>query len=1080
VQAVLATDGRVVCDRCRLADRFFSRLRGLLGRGELPAGDGLLLSPGSSVHTFFMRFAIDVVFLDRDLRVVGVAPNLRPWRLAGRRGVRHVLELSAGEAERRGIGAGEQLALGDADATVRRTPGRARWALLAVLAVVILAVGGGVALAVPKAPVPTGPAPGAMVDGLPAFAWSAVAGAEEYEFQIAADSGFNSSVLGGGQDDFRTKNLRATLQLTVPNGTYWWRVRAIARTGRPSAWSSGRSFRKNWAPATQLLSPVGGTGVVYPRTPLALRWSPVAGARKYLVALATDPNLGSLVKLNGPGGMAETTATSFTPGIALAPGTYYWGVTPEDAENNKGVPSRVASFVWSWPSTTTLNVTDLASAPELFDPRFSWSPVAGAARYEVEINSSVDFAPGSKVCCTGTTLNTQISPTTVFKDNTYYWRVRAIDIDGNAGVWNNGPDFTKTFDNVPPVAGTSIKDVRLRDNTSDPGADTDVAPGYQTQVPVITWDPVPGAASYQVDVAPYTVSGCFWTAPPSMGHWTVTVATNYWAPIGTGWNGVKPYPDSQSVATDSAPFAAGKYCARIRARSDRASSQDVYGDYTYLDPDSLGWAFEWTGYPTGSPCSPSCTLAYQGSGDYLTPVTGTTAGQTPFFAWQPLAGAQSYFVIVAKDPSFTNIVDYAFTQLPVYAPRTSTGPTTYSDETTLYYWAVLPEAGSNGAGTAGDPLLAAPQSFEKRSVPPTKLSPAPAHVFLDEPSFQWTPVVGARTYRLQVAQDPSFGTLLDDVTTDSTAYSSNTTYPADTVLYWRVRANDENNVGLTWSTTGTFQKRLASPAGSGNATIGDFIPTWAWNPVHGAVSYDLSADLPNGTHRDATGLRSPAVTPTLMYGTGIFHWRVRAEFPRSSAGLIPGPYSSLYSFARTIKEPTGAQAQYGRDWILLRWNAKPGARAYRVQISGTPDFATPLQNVVTDNTAYAPTLEYRGQLGVDPGRLYWRVAAMDEGNNLGDFTQPQLITRIRRMEVAIQGTLRRGRSSSVTIQVSNFETGSGVPRARLTIVGAGIRRKATVSVSGYLRVTLRPRRGRLVVRATHRGYSPTSTTYAVR
>jgi uncharacterized membrane protein (UPF0127 family) len=109
VQAVSVDDGRIVCQRCTVADGFVSRLRGLLGRRELPAGDGLLLSPSSSVHTLFMRFPIDVVFLDRGLQVVGVSSDVRPWRLTGRRGSRHVLELAAGQARALGIRAGERL-----------------------------------------------------------------------------------------------------------------------------------------------------------------------------------------------------------------------------------------------------------------------------------------------------------------------------------------------------------------------------------------------------------------------------------------------------------------------------------------------------------------------------------------------------------------------------------------------------------------------------------------------------------------------------------------------------------------------------------------------------------------------------------------------------------------------------------------------------------------------------------------------------------------------------------------------------------------------------------------------------------
>jgi uncharacterized protein len=88
-------------------------MKGLLGRSSLPAGEGVLIRPAGSIHTFFMRFPIDAVFLTRDLEVVDVAADLRPWRLAGRRGAHAVLELPAGEAARRGIRRGERLVLGE-------------------------------------------------------------------------------------------------------------------------------------------------------------------------------------------------------------------------------------------------------------------------------------------------------------------------------------------------------------------------------------------------------------------------------------------------------------------------------------------------------------------------------------------------------------------------------------------------------------------------------------------------------------------------------------------------------------------------------------------------------------------------------------------------------------------------------------------------------------------------------------------------------------------------------------------------------------------------------------------------------
>jgi len=107
--ALANDDGTVVCERCLLAETPLARMRGLLGRSGLPVGEGLLLRPAASIHTAFMRFPIDAVFLDSTDRVLKVAPELAPWRMASCRGARAVLELPAGEASRRGLAPGTSL-----------------------------------------------------------------------------------------------------------------------------------------------------------------------------------------------------------------------------------------------------------------------------------------------------------------------------------------------------------------------------------------------------------------------------------------------------------------------------------------------------------------------------------------------------------------------------------------------------------------------------------------------------------------------------------------------------------------------------------------------------------------------------------------------------------------------------------------------------------------------------------------------------------------------------------------------------------------------------------------------------------
>src|SRR5262245_15534827 len=113
-------DGRIVCERVIVADRAHRRMRGLLGRRRLNPGQGMVLRPAFAIHTHFMHFPIDVVFLDSDQVVIAVERELRPWGTGSCRGAREVVELAAGECERRG------LEVGDRGAWASRTMSEAR------------------------------------------------------------------------------------------------------------------------------------------------------------------------------------------------------------------------------------------------------------------------------------------------------------------------------------------------------------------------------------------------------------------------------------------------------------------------------------------------------------------------------------------------------------------------------------------------------------------------------------------------------------------------------------------------------------------------------------------------------------------------------------------------------------------------------------------------------------------------------------------------------------------------------------------------------------------------------------------
>ena len=108
----LEKDGGVLVPAVDVAARLHERMRGLLGRRTLAPGRALLITPCSGIHTFCMRFALDVLFLDRDLVVVKTAAGIRPWRcVPGGRAVNAVLEMQAGWFRLDDARPGDRLAL---------------------------------------------------------------------------------------------------------------------------------------------------------------------------------------------------------------------------------------------------------------------------------------------------------------------------------------------------------------------------------------------------------------------------------------------------------------------------------------------------------------------------------------------------------------------------------------------------------------------------------------------------------------------------------------------------------------------------------------------------------------------------------------------------------------------------------------------------------------------------------------------------------------------------------------------------------------------------------------------------------
>lgn len=110
MKIVNRTQGTLLGSRVVLADTWWQRFRGFLGRREPSTGDGILLAPCNAIHTFGMGFAVDVVFLSEEGRVLDVRRGLRPWRAArGKRGTRYVLEIPSGTIDATSTRVGDEL-----------------------------------------------------------------------------------------------------------------------------------------------------------------------------------------------------------------------------------------------------------------------------------------------------------------------------------------------------------------------------------------------------------------------------------------------------------------------------------------------------------------------------------------------------------------------------------------------------------------------------------------------------------------------------------------------------------------------------------------------------------------------------------------------------------------------------------------------------------------------------------------------------------------------------------------------------------------------------------------------------------
>jgi hypothetical protein len=265
-----------------------------------------------------------------------------------------------------------------------------------------------------------------VTSATPTFSWDMVEGAEYYELQVDDDPGFGTMAI-----NISTRQNSYTHQSTLPNATYYWRVRVRRNGGVTNNWTSNQSFTLALPTPTGLTPPSDpppvGPAPTLCWTPLMypLAGDPVLAAWKYRVQVSKEPTFTS------PFDNIDTEQSCWTPIKGYDDGQYYWRAAMSDGDGRWGNYSAYQTFTKTYPSTDLL--IPASGAILTSTPTFVWESRNGAAKYRLEVSQFPTFSPTYDSI---TTDNIRYTPNRTYATGiTYYWRVAIVDSDGKYGPW---------------------------------------------------------------------------------------------------------------------------------------------------------------------------------------------------------------------------------------------------------------------------------------------------------------------------------------------------------------------------------------------------------------------------------------------------------------------------------------------------------------------------------------------------------------------------------------------------------------------------------------------------------------------
>ena len=840
-----------------------------------------------------------------------------------------------------------------------------------------------------KQVLPTSPGDSESVEDVE-LRWEPVLGAKTYELQVSTDQDFNTIV----DTKVDIKSTTYSPPTTYLNDDYYWRVRARNNQGETFDWNlvtTKRLFQRNWLaqPTPQFppdsIAPAIGDDLYF-------QWSPVQHATRYQLDVGTDPNFSTL---NVTYRSCFTAATTYTPGYYLPPtnelcmpaqgAVYYWRVRAlDDPAGVQGIYSPIRSFVYNSGEVAHTSPADGATVAV---PTLTWQSARDAEKYRLIVSNA---AGGTVADITTYSLSwtpTGKSPLDPAK-GPYSWTVQSIDGDGKLspryGAW--------TFSITGPPASSGLP------------ALTPMAAGPTVRFPALRWEPMPGAATYRIDIG---VSGSGFYFEDT---YSPILATSYpyASATDTGDKFLSPGEyDWQVEAFDSAGVSVGRGSVGVFTIKDLSP---VTGRRLALNGTSL----DSSAVCTASIASPATT-----------PDRCSDVSATPVLDWESVPEAAFYRVYLARDRELTNLV---YTTIPQttnsrWTPHDKHSPKALPDSQAgqAYYWYIRPcKTVSICAPDPVSTLAAATNAFSKTSPPVALQEPASgASVTTSQVRFTWddyrttnatttyaatgeTGTQSAMQYRIQVSTTRSFATLVDQRVVDQANYTAwDKTYPEGT-LYWRVQAIDAAGNGLTWSkgealpgdpgdvagrafTKSSSPPVLKSPIAS---TIGAVTQTagsaaFTWEPTTYAGSYQLEVyknddtawspanRIVNFTSKQAAYAHSIPIPASAIP----YVWRVA----RLDADGRPGQWSEtgrFYSAGAAVPLTSPAVgANLSATLPYFSWGAVTGAATYRFERRAQGS-ASVTESVTTSAQAWAPVG------AIAPGNWEWRVVALDANRAL--------------------------------------------------------------------------------------------------